>query len=275
MRSLINQYLRSIILVGCIALLAAGAIYIDKKTYKDCKPLLVLTSSDSAPFSFYRNNQLIGFDIDLISLISKELDRTITFDDVPFELLFKRLGPFYPKKGDLAITAITSTPKRKMMLDLSIPYHVSHSVLLILKNSNIHNIQDLKEKIIGVRKGSIQEALAKTEWIPIYRNIRIHRFDSTLTQNDLESLKNGEIQALALDSEEAYSYLKKYPEFDLIQLMETENKLSIALPKGSSWTPKINQIIKKFKRDGTLEKLEQKWLSGAYTICLRPSNITE
>lgn len=275
MRSLNNQYLRSIILVICIALLTAGAIYIDKKTYnRDCQPLVVVTSSDSAPFSFYQNNQLIGFDIDLISLISKELGRTVTFDDVPFYLLFKRLGPFYPKKADLAITAITSTPTRNITMDLTIPYHTSSSVLLITKNSDIHAEKDLKEKTIGVRKGSIQENLAKTDWLPIYRNIQLRTFN-TITKKELSDLKEGKIHALALDNEEAQSYLKKYQEFDSIRLKGTENNLSIALPKGSCWTPKINQIIKRFNQDGTIKKLEEKWLSGAYTICLRSPNFTE
>jgi polar amino acid transport system substrate-binding protein len=48
----------------------------------------------------------------------------------------------------------------------------------------------------------------------------------------------------------------------MIVVPDTEISYAIALPKGSQLTAKINEVIEKMKKDGTLKTLQDKWLKG-------------
>lgn len=263
MNKLFSTCLKIFCVTACIGLILGGGLYIDREVRKDhYKPLLVLTSSDSAPFSFYDGHELVGFDIDLIRKIAKELDRTAQFMDVPFYMIFKKLTFFAPQEGDLAITAISQLPERNNV-DFSIPYHASYSVLLVKKDSGIKSEYELSDKTIAVRKGSSQERLVQTEWIPLHSRIHTYTF-YVISEKEINMLKNNQIYALVLDKEEAQIYLENDPSLKAIPLKGTESNICIALPKGSLLTHKINAIIRKFQNDGTLLTLEKKWFSQSW-----------
>lgn len=223
----------------------------------DKEPLIVLTSSDAAPFSFYNKlGILTGFDIELIKAVEKKMDKSFTIKDTPFYLIMEYLRIFYNTKCDLAITAISETDERKKVMDLSIPYYISQSVLLIKNDKTIKSENDLKNKKIALRRGTVQESFAKSKWEK--NNVKIHIFDS-LSKNEIHGLIYGDIDAIFLDFEEAQNFVRKNNTLTYLPINNTDSNFCIALPKGSLLTNVINQIIKELKDDGTIDKLINKW----------------
>lgn len=257
----------------CLAVLGvgiiAGAIYIDQAIRSErCRPLIVLTCSDSAPFSFHNGNELVGFDIDLSRIIGQRLGRTVQFEDLPLHVIFARLSMLQPDQGDMALTALGSTMERQRAVDFSVPYHSSYSVLVVRKHGQVKSEHDLIGKVLAVRRGSTQENLAFKDWLPFVGRLQVGSFEE-LSSVQKQRLLHGKLDAIALDSEEAQSFIADEPALHLVPLKGTERAICVALPKGSLWTRKVNQIIAELRSNGELEALERKWFAPTSALTNR------
>ena len=132
------------------------------------KTVTVAVSPDYEPFIYYSNNdELMGFDIDLIKFIAREMKCNISFKVVDFDALLLSVA-----KGtaDIAISAIPADEKRKELVDFTDVYveetddyeeskKIQYSIA-VHKNSEIinelnHQIGKLKES------GKINELILK------------------------------------------------------------------------------------------------------------------
>lgn len=259
-RNICHRYLHYIItLLGSLCFIA-GVFYFERQSRNQEESLIVLTCSDSVPFSFYNKYELTGFDIELIQEISQRINRKIRLYDLPFYLIMDKLRLFHHPSVDLAITAITTTDQRRKFMDLSIPYHTSSTVLLVNKNSGILSEMDLSNKTIAIRTGSVHETFVQKNWIPFIGRMQLHKFD-TLSYDIMQKLETNEVQAILLDNEEAFLQIALHKNFKIIPIHQSESHFCIALPKGSFLTPKVNKAICDLQNEGFLRKLEKKWLS--------------
>lgn len=125
--------------------------------------LTVATSPDYEPYEFIKDGELVGFDIDFINLVAKELKLKLNIVYVPFEDIFNEV-----KSGencDCAISSIAVTPERQKNFILSdIYYHdptdtsgKQDCVIVISKDRA--NLLNAIDKIISIKKedGSIDE----------------------------------------------------------------------------------------------------------------------
>lgn len=125
--------------------------------------LTVATSPDYEPYEFIRDGELVGFDIDFINLVAKELKLKLNIVYMPFDDIFKEV-----KSGencDCAISSIAVTPERQKNFILSdIYYHVSTEIsdkqdCVIVLSKDRANLLNAIDKIILIKKedGSIEE----------------------------------------------------------------------------------------------------------------------
>ncbi|MDP5370324.1 MAG: ABC transporter substrate-binding protein, partial [Pseudomonadota bacterium] len=134
----------------------------DKKTEAGKNATLtVAVSADYPPFEYYKDGKIVGFEIDLMNAIGKELKRDVTFQDLPFESI---LGALQSKRVDLSISCLSATPERAKVVDFSVHYNTSKTVL-ITDDVSIKSMNDLKGKTVGVQLGSTNEICLK-EWLP-------------------------------------------------------------------------------------------------------------
>lgn len=253
----IMKQCRLILALGILASLwfFLGAFYY--RAYRpDRKELVVLTCSDSAPFSFHDGHTLAGFDIDLAWALGRKLGRPVSLRDLSFHTILDKITMF-DQEADMAITAITSTSERQRFVDLSIPYH--HSSMVLLTNSSFEN-KDKTNKIVAYRSASTHEAFAKKNIVPFHDLIQIYCFD-TFSDSVLNALLENRIQAVILDYEEAAMQAAMYPALKIVPLEHSESPLCILFPKGSSLKSKINKALKELKEEGILDQLVKKWLT--------------
>jgi ABC-type amino acid transport substrate-binding protein len=218
-------------------------------------PLTVATSADYPPFEYYKDGKIVGFEIDLMNAIAKELKRDVIFQDLPFESI---LGALQSKRVDLSISCLSATPERAKVVDFSVHYNTSKTVL-ITDDVSIKSMNDLKEKTVGVQLGSTNEICLK-EWLPKVAGMKIQSLSKV--PDLIQNLKVKRIVGIVLGETEAYAVMNEVKGLQMIEIPNTEFSSAIAFPKGSALVVSVNDVIQKMQKDGSLKALQDKWLKG-------------
>jgi len=105
--------------------------------------LRVVTDATFPPMEFVKDGQRIGFDIDLVEALGKEMGRKIEWIDIDFKGLIPALQS---GRADMAMSAIYITDERRKVVDFSDPYYAGGLVVLTKKAGPIKTLKDLDGK---------------------------------------------------------------------------------------------------------------------------------
>ncbi|MDR1255603.1 MAG: ABC transporter substrate-binding protein [Puniceicoccales bacterium] len=227
------------------------------------KPLIVLTSADNPPYEFVSSGAVVGFDIDLINLVAKRLNRQCDIRDMPFPSLIPALRA---KQGDVAIAAITPTDLRRKSLDFSIPYQNNVSALIIVKTEDFNNVAEgayfplelLKKRTVGVQFGTHHESDIKEVAM---EGITIRRYDSVsnlVAEMEKSARGVGLLYGIIVGVPEAKAIVKQSKNLTFYRL-KFEDSFAIALPKDSPLREDVNRVIESLGKEGKIAEFEKKW----------------
>jgi polar amino acid transport system substrate-binding protein len=186
-------------------------------------------------------------------------DSEVEWTVVPFDQSF-RPGP---KDFDFDINQISYTPKRAEAADFSDSYYDVNQAVVALKSSPIADaasIADLKEAELGAPVGT-------TSYDYIVQNVQPNpepKVYSTL--NDaVQSLKNGQVDGIVVDLPTAFFITAvQVPKGTIVgqfPAVGEQEYFGLVLQKDSPLTECVNQAIAALREDGTLDSLQQEWLS--------------
>lgn len=240
----------------CLALALTLTGCSDNDSDKPKETYIVGTSADYAPFEFFKDNQITGYDIDVIHAIANKIGIKIEIKDMNFDGI---LGSLQSKRIDMAISALTPTPERQRAVDFSDIYYSTTNVLVCNDQSSVRAVTDLTGTVIGVQSGSIFEIYANSELKQNVGNIEIKSLPRI--PDLMQELKTRRISCIIVGQKEGENMLSNQQGLRLVKIDSNESGFAVALPKGSSLTPKINQALKDLVKEGTLEKLSAKWLN--------------
>ncbi len=114
--------------------------------------LKVYTESGFAPFEFIdENNEVIGVDIYLMSLVCEELNMKLDVTDMLFDGI---CGKVATEDNAVGAAGITINDERKETLDFSTPYVSSIQYIISTKDQAYTKLDQLAGKKIGVQKGT-------------------------------------------------------------------------------------------------------------------------
>lgn len=246
MIKIICAFLSFFVLLGCD----------DKKENQQEKKetLVVATSGDYMPFSYYQNGKIVGFEIDLIHEIGKELGYSIKIDDLNFDSI---IGGLQVNRYDVGIAAFTKTPERETRIDFTIPYYKGEISLIVKGDSEIKDQKDLKGQIIGAQAGSTHEEYAKGDF---GKGIGISSVRTLEKIPELiQDLFCGRVNAVIVETSIAENIKELRKDIRIITLKDTETSFSIALPKNSPLRESINNILVNLEKKETLSTLKKKW----------------
>src|ERR687893_490411 len=111
------------------------------------------------PFQFEQDGKIVGFDVDMIDLVAKELGVTQAIVDTPFEGI-QSGEDLNARKCDIAAAAMTITPEREEKIAFSAPYFDADQALLTKKGSGIDSLENAAGKMLGVQSGTTGKAYA-------------------------------------------------------------------------------------------------------------------
>ncbi|WP_433007672.1 ABC transporter substrate-binding protein [Kribbella sp. CA-294648] len=210
------------------------------------------------PFEFKEGTKVVGFDVDLIDLLAKELD--LKQEVVSLEWAQITSGAaFKAKKCDVGMGAMTITPERQAAIGISDPYMDASQVLLVKKGAAYKTLADLKGKKVGVQADTTGKDFAeKTQKELGYQVITFP--DLTSMANNV---KSGRVDAGVNDNGALYDYVKDNPDTEVAAEFDTGEKYGFAADKTDPSSVKLiemlNAALKKAREDGTYKELYKKW----------------
>ncbi|TDX52448.1 basic amino acid ABC transporter substrate-binding protein [Orenia marismortui] len=215
--------------------------------------LLIGTEAAYRPFEYHNNqDEIVGFDIDLIKAIADELNLQIEIKDIAFDGLIPGLKT---GKFNLAISAMTITEQRAKAVNFSDPYFNAGQVIATMANNNeIKTIDDLKGKKVGTKLGTTGDIeISKME-----DSIEITRYKD-IPQAFIE-LQNGRVSAVVNDLPVTAVYVSKHPEVKIVGEPFTSEKYGIAFKKGDEeLLTQVNKALERIKENGTYDEIYNKW----------------
>lgn len=222
------------------------------------KVLKVATEPYYPPFRYWdesSKNQMIGFEIDLMKAVAKEMGARVEWKDMNFDQLISAVSK---KDVDMAIGAITITDKRKEQVAFSDPYYkMSNYLIVVPKGSRIKNENDLKGRIVAAKKGSTSEARVKL--LEPKGVVSLDHYEDVF-----QTVTFGATEAAVANEQAAMDYLRHGGSEKLTVggSIPTENNFGIALAKDNEkMKGDVNKALKKIMTDGTYENLANKWFS--------------
>ena len=217
---------------------------------------IIATDATWPPFEYVdEQNQIVGFDIDLMNAIAEEAGIEIEYQNVGFDPL---LAGMAQGTYDAAISSITILPDRAENMLFSDPYYVAGQMIVVEKNNtSITGEDSLRGKRLGAQLGTTGEALANDVQgasVKSYNQIGLA----------IQDLLNGQIDAVICDTPIAEGYANKNTStLKIVGGSLTTESYGVAVAKGKTeLLNKINQGLAAVKANGTIDALVQKWMAS-------------
>lgn len=243
----------TIMLVFCAVLSVTATTWagaLDKDT------LLVGTESTYPPYEFRdENNNLKGFDIELMEAISEKLGKKIEWVDMPFDSLIPAL---LSRKIDIVAAGMSATAERAKKVSFSTPYEISLSTFIVkADNDSVSSIADLKGKTVTAQLGTVQDTYAKSlEGVTVKS---FQKFDDCVREVSL-----GRADATLMDKPVALKFVEQ---------KDFEGKVKIAFDQEitgagkalamnlseTAFADEVNKALEEMVSSGELEELKVKW----------------
>ncbi|AXH14015.1 amino acid ABC transporter substrate-binding protein [Malaciobacter mytili] len=226
------------------------------------KVIKVGTSGGYFPFTFYENDQLKGFEIDVWNAIGEKLGATIEFKTAKFSGLF---GMLETGKIDTISNQITTTPQRLEKYYFATPYVYDGAQIIVHKDNNeIKSFEDLKGKKVGVTLGTNYAQIVKS--LDKNDEVTLITYEGNGFEQDVK-LKR--IDAFVQDRISAVELIKK-ANLPLKIVGEPLEILTNSFPfvkneANKALLEEVNKAIEELKKDGTLKNISVKWFDTNIT----------
>lgn len=195
--------------------------------------------------------EIIGFEIDLMNAIGKQLNRKSVFVQNQWDGLIPGL-----QRGnyDLAVNGIEITDDRKQQVNFSIPYYVCGEQLSVRVGENaINSLADLKGKVVGTLKASLAQRILEREG-----GIEIRSYENQ--NNAYDDLALGRLQAVLMDWPIAVYYAKPNPKLKFTGPSIERMEYGIAVRKEDAELLKqVNDALLALVKSGELRRIYEKW----------------
>ena len=131
------------------------------------------------PFTFVRQDQLQGFEVDFMNAVAAETGDTAEFSTMAFSGL---IGALEAGRIDTVANQITITPEREAKFVFTQPYVYDGAQVVVREgNDEIKGVEDLRGKTVAVNLGSNFEQLLRA--LPYASEIDIKTYESNIEQD--------------------------------------------------------------------------------------------
>lgn len=225
----------------------------------------VFVEAQYRPYEFRdQSGEIVGLDIDLARKMFEEgLGLKCVFTDLD---LAGVLGSLLTGKSDLIISGITITQERTKRFDFSIPYSEAAAAILVRADeTRLRGAEDLSGKVIGTQIGSSSfktaeafEAQLKAQGKPGYAELKTYERYPTAYQD----LLSKRLDAVVQGGPPLKVLIKERPNlFKILAPIGPKAYYGAVMRKGdTALVEYVNGQLRKFKQDGTLKALQEKWL---------------
>ncbi|MCW8864172.1 MAG: cation:dicarboxylase symporter family transporter [Colwellia sp.] len=224
----------------------------------------------SLPFAFRNNNnKLVGYDIELLNELAKDLNLNIAF--IYLKNYKNEANLLADGSIDIAVGGRAITPRKALSVSFSDPY-TYHTAGLLLNDSKrdafaeLYDIQAMKTLNMGVGRSAYYQQWLKEH----FPNAKITEID------DIRLFLKGkqpEVDAVLFSTEVGSAWSMLYPEFSAVipKGLKLKAPVGLVLPKGQTdYVQFINTWLKLKKDNGFQQKVYNYWILGENPQAKKP-----
>ncbi len=250
----------AMIVVSVFALTGCGGT----TTGDNSKKPIVIGLDDNFPPMGYRdkNGQIVGFDIDLARDVAKKLNRPVEFKPIDWNAKEVELAS---GRIDAIWNGLSITPEREKKISFSTPYMKDEQIVVVLQNSPIQNLEDLKGKVVGVQNGSTSLAAFQSNK-DIYDNVKNVKLYSDNVAALLDA-KEERVDAVVVDSVVGRYYINSKPGvYRVLDQNFGKEDFAVGFAKNNQeLRDSVNKALAELREDGTMKKISEKWFGADIT----------
>lgn len=214
--------------------------------------LRIGTSPDYPPFeSLDEKNNVIGFDIDIMTEVAKKLGVKLEIVQMGFDNLIPALNA---KKFEVMAAGVSVDEDRKKAVDFTRPYMAGNYAIVVHKDfkGTVAKLEDLKGKTVAVQIGTVQADEAKK-----ISGITVKEYNLFTEAKSAVSARQAD--ALYLDGTVGDAFVKADKNLKVIAELPAQ-PTAYALRKDTpDLTEYITGVLDEMEKNGKLSKLVQKW----------------
>jgi len=220
--------------------------------------LTVCTDMPYEPFEFEKGGEPVGFDVDLVQMVSERLDVDLDMVDTAFDDITS--GESLNKgRCDVAISAMTITGERARVLNFSSPYFDAAQALVVEKGSGLETLSDLAGRRIGVQTGTTGE-LYVTDNAP--RGAEVIPFEDAAAMR--QAMQNGQVVATVYDNTVIRDVIEANPDLKVAREFDTGEQYGMAVRRNGNVALLriINDVLADSKKDGGYDEIYATWFGA-------------
>ncbi|AYD41056.1 amino acid ABC transporter substrate-binding protein [Clostridium fermenticellae] len=228
------------------------------------KGQFVVGLDDSFPPMGFKDDkgQIVGFDIDLAKEAAKRMGVKVVFKPVQWDGVLLSLKN---KDIDVIWNGLTITDKRKQQIAFSKPYLQNKQIIVVKNDSTIKNKKDLAQKKVGLQLGSSSETALKADNTTLKSLKEVKKYSDNTEA--LMDLKDGRVDAVVADEVVARYYINKTKGvYKVLNDDFKKEEYGVGIRKTDiSFKEKLDKALDDMKKDGTVNKISQKWFGESVT----------
>lgn len=172
-----------------------------------------------------------------------------------------------PKDWDINLQQFSITDERKNAVDFSSPYYTTTQAVVAVGDSpaaSATTIDELGSVLVGVASSTTSYTVAEAQ----LGEDNLSVFNSV--DDVVLALKSGQIDAMITDLPGAFYVVGAQLDDGVVTGQFADDnggdEFGVVLPKGSALTSAVSDAVDALRADGTLDELQQTWLSDAVDV---------
>ena len=244
--------MRKVSRLGLILVLIVGLMVGSVACNNGKNELRVGTALSFPPYEYEDDGQVVGIDVDIMQEIARRMGRTYVLENMEFDDLFPALDYH---KIDVIAAGLTITETRKETINFTVSYASGEQKILIKKDTNIDNIDELGKNniLIGIEKGTTGHVLAEN----IFNSSQLREYDDATKMMD--ALESNIVSAVVIDIAPAETYANSHSDLKILDIDSDYEEYALGLAKDSEYYEQVNSILQEMIEDGTVDSIIKKY----------------
>ena len=230
--------------------------------YANADTIKIVSDTAYAPFEFKDTDQTYkGIDVDIINKVAEIKGWNIQMSYPGFDAA---VNAVQAGQADAIMAGMTKTKERENVFTMSDTYYDTKVVIATTKSNKITKYEELSGKTVGVKNGTAAQRFLES--IKDKDGFTIKTFDTGDLMNN--SLSTGAVNAIMDDKPVIEYAINQGQDLSINMDGEAVGSFAFGVKKGSKYeylVTEFNEALAQMKKDGSLDKIINKWTSSSKT----------
>ena len=230
--------------------------------YANADTIKIVSDTAYAPFEFKDTDQTYkGIDVDIINKVAEIKGWNIQMSYPGFDAA---VNAVQAGQADAIMAGMTKTKERENVFIMSDTYYDTKVVIATTKSNKITKYEELSGKTVGVKNGTAAQRFLES--IKDKYGFTIKTFDTGDLMNN--SLSTGAVNAIMDDKPVIEYAINQGQDLSINMDGEAVGSFAFGVKKGSKYeylVTEFNEALAQMKKDGSLDKIINKWTNSSKT----------